>query len=139
MSYTNQAGRERDPPSIPKKPTTSRDIRLGGVFPIAIRSDELLLNRLLQATEPRIIRAVNQANSSAKHQGANLAKDLNRGSDSMYSLSVGYPHLNIFGVPLPRTPEEIKKIWCVLIPGGFRVVHSLFFGYFARRCGKENR
>ena len=106
---------------------------------MAVRSGEFLLNRLLQTTEPRIVRTINQANSSAKHQGANFAEDLSGDSGSIYGLSVGCPHLDIFSVSLAWAPKEIKKVWGVFITGGFCVDHPLFFGYLTRGRGEENR
>ena len=114
-------------------------MRFGGVFPIRVRSDEFLLNRLLQVTEPGVIWTISQTNGSAVHKGTNFAEDLNQKSESTYNLFVDYPHLDIFSVPLPWAPKEIEKIWCVFITGGFCVVHPLFSGYLTRGGGEENR
>lgn len=57
---------------------------LGGVFPITVRANELLLNPLLQVTEPSVVRTIHQVNSPAVQQGANLAEDLSRDLDPAY-------------------------------------------------------
>ena len=136
---TYQARRERNPPGIPKKPAAPRGVRLGGVSPKAVRSDELLLDGLLQATEPIVVRTTNEADGSAVREWTNFTKYLSRVSYSGYYLSASYTHLDVFNMSLTWTPKEVEKIRGVLVSGRLRVCHSLPFGYLTRWRGEKDR